>query len=201
MCAHTGIDPLAVIHHVIPRLWPRHSRALRRALTLQAAAQPRCARLVSPRPLAPHAPRHPRRSQPAAGGLPGILRAPGTRMEPASAGVATPPRPLHRLPHPWRLHMLPHGPPHLAGIHVQTPCRLPPACFGPALGESATSCPSGRRPPPSEAPAAWAPRGHQDAERSGGDADGSGPPPFPPLGASHAAPGSAHPPTPSSFRR
>jgi hypothetical protein len=130
---------LDIIDEGLPRCLPRHIIALRRALTLQAAEKPRCDRLVSTLPLAPHATRHTMLRQNAAGGRTGILRPPGTMMEQASPGLATTQRPLSRLPNQLGINMIPHGPPHhLAGIPVHQHGRIPPACFGPDRGDVAT---------------------------------------------------------------
>ena len=119
MFAPTVREHLDVIHHVIPRFLPRHIRALRRALTLQAAEKPLCDRIVSTLPLATHAPRHTMLSQHAALGMTGILRPPVTMMDQASTGLATTQRHLQRIPNPWRLTMITYGPSHhLTGIQV-----------------------------------------------------------------------------------
>jgi hypothetical protein len=119
MFVPTVIEHLDVIHHVIPRLLPRHIIALRRALTLQAAEKPLCDRIVSTLPLATHATRNTMLSQKASVGMTGILRPPVTMMAQASTGLATPQRHRQRIPNQWRLNMITHGPPHhLAGTLI-----------------------------------------------------------------------------------
>jgi hypothetical protein len=122
MLTPTVVAHLEIIEHLITGLLPRHGIALRRARTLHAPEKPRCDRRISTRPLATHAPRHTMRRQHASGGMTGRLSTPVTLRDQASTGLATPQRPLQRLPHPWRINMIPHGPPHhRAGIHVQQP--------------------------------------------------------------------------------
>ena len=115
MFAPTVREHLDVIHHLIPRLLPRHIIALRRALTLQAAEKTALRPLSkhSPLPLMLHAIPC---SAEGFGGMTGILRL-VMMMEQASTGLATTQRHLQRIP--THCVSTDHGPPHdLAGIQV-----------------------------------------------------------------------------------
>ena len=111
MLTPTVVKHLDIVNEVITGCLTRPIIPLRRALALQAAKKPLRDRLVSTRPLATPAARHPRGRPHPAVGMAGILSTTITLVSQASTGLATAPRPLQGLTHPRRSERRAHRPP------------------------------------------------------------------------------------------
>ena len=145
MLTPTVVKHLDLVNEVITGCLTRPIIPLRRALALQAAKKPRRDRLVSTRPLATPAARHPRGRPHPAVGMAGRLSTTITLGSQASTGLATAPRPLQGLTHPRRSARRAHRPPHhLSRRQLHQPRRIPPACRGPDVRHLTAPRPLGR---------------------------------------------------------
>ena len=145
MLTPTVVKHLDIVNEVITACLTRPIIPLRRALALQAAKKPLRDRLVSTRPRATPAARHPRGRPHPAVGLAGILRPTITLVSQASTGLATAPRPLQGLTHPRRsARRAPRPPHHLSRRPIHQPRRIPPACRGPDVRHRTAPRPLGR---------------------------------------------------------
>ena len=145
MLTPTVVKHLDIVNEVITGCLTRPIIPLRRALALQAAKKPLRDRLVSTRPLATPAARHPMGRQHPAVGMAGILSTTITLVSQASTGLATAQRPLQGLTHPRRSARRAHRPPHhLSRRQLHQPRRIPPACRGPDVRHLTAPRPLGR---------------------------------------------------------
>jgi hypothetical protein len=139
-------EHLNLLDHVITGFLTRQIRALRRTLTLHAAAKPLRYRMVSTLPLSSHPARDTMLRQTPPGGMAGVLSTTVPMGHQPHIGLATTERHRPGGRNPLLIPRIPQRPPHSpACLHLSQSRQLHPACLGPQRGESTAPRHMGRR--------------------------------------------------------